>query len=400
MLVRAAGFDHVSDDDYARVTIAETFAHAPRVDPSGTSWLPFPFWWTGTFLAVLGRSLTVATIASILLASLGATLPYLALRSVSVDRPRALAATAFALVTPWLVWLGAATVPESFTATATAAAIIVLASRPSPAFAALLACACLSRYEAWPIAAVAAITLAVLAARARSRRALAIALACAAAPLVWMIWNAHVHGSPIHFFHRVSSFKRAIGAGSTSTVEALLFYPRILVTARPEVVAAALAGLFALRDVTLRKRWLIPLLAALAQLVFLAVGNARDGAPAHHPERALVGVFVLLALFAVDACVSLAPRVRIAALSVTALLWLFTARAFTDPPGRSSAEDRRPQLARGADLRARAVPHVTITPCAFEHFALLAAYGAPENATVHPKSDAPVGANCPFIEER
>jgi hypothetical protein len=32
----------VSDDDYARVVIAQRLSLA--LDPSGTSWLPFPFW--------------------------------------------------------------------------------------------------------------------------------------------------------------------------------------------------------------------------------------------------------------------------------------------------------------------------------------------------------------------
>lgn len=400
VLVLATGFDHVSDDDFARVTIAETFAHAPRLDPSGTSWLPFPFWWTGAFLSVFGRTLTVARVASVLLASLGACLPYVALRSIAVDRSRALVATAFALLSPWMLWLGGATVPESFTATATASAIVVLAARPSPAFAALLACACLSRYEAWPVAAVAALALV---ARDRSRRSIAIAAACASAPLLWMIWNAHAHGSPLHFFHRVSNFKRAIGAGSTSTTEALLSYPRLLVTTRPEVVAATLAGLhalFALRDEALRKRWTVPLLAALSQIAFLAIGNARDGAPAHHSERALMSVLVLLSLFAVDACASLAPRLRNAASAVTALLWLFSARAFADPPGRSPSEDRGAQIARGLELRTTRPDGFTVGPCAFEHFALVAAYGAPERVTILPKRDAPVDASCPTVNAR
>ncbi len=42
--VRRCGFEQVSDDDYARTVIAQLFAHSPRWDPSGTSWLPLPFW--------------------------------------------------------------------------------------------------------------------------------------------------------------------------------------------------------------------------------------------------------------------------------------------------------------------------------------------------------------------
>ena len=39
------GFSHVSDDDYARVVIAERFAHAPHLDPSATSWLAATAFW-------------------------------------------------------------------------------------------------------------------------------------------------------------------------------------------------------------------------------------------------------------------------------------------------------------------------------------------------------------------
>ena len=53
------GFRQVSDDDYARAVIAEQFAHAPALDPSGTSWLPFPFWLHGGLMMIFGRSLWV-----------------------------------------------------------------------------------------------------------------------------------------------------------------------------------------------------------------------------------------------------------------------------------------------------------------------------------------------------
>jgi hypothetical protein len=59
-LVLHLGFSHVSDDDYARIVIAEQFAHAPHLDPSATSWLPLPFWINGAAMMVLGRSLGVA----------------------------------------------------------------------------------------------------------------------------------------------------------------------------------------------------------------------------------------------------------------------------------------------------------------------------------------------------
>ena len=51
------GFRALSDDDYARVVIAQSFAHAPSLDPSGSSWLPLPFWLYGTILGLAGRAL-------------------------------------------------------------------------------------------------------------------------------------------------------------------------------------------------------------------------------------------------------------------------------------------------------------------------------------------------------
>ncbi|HEY8076195.1 MAG TPA: hypothetical protein VIF62_18845 [Labilithrix sp.] len=442
VLVRAAGFDHVSDDDFARVTIAQTFAHAPHLDPSGTSWLPFPFWALGAAMEIFGRSLAVARGASIALASAAATLPYLALRRAGTPRVRALVATAFALLSPWSLWLGAATVPESMTASAAAAAVMALAARREGQgeghdhartaagrrsyaehvatstrretaalvfWGIVLMCACLSRYEAWPAAAVAAVALAWRAWQVRARtKALAFAAALAVVgPLAWMAWNAHAHDGPLHFFRRVSTFKRAIGDGSTDTLDALVFFPRLLVTTRPDVVVAvaiALAICWSRRDLWRRRS--VPVAAAAAQLAFLAIGNARDGAPAHHAERALLPTIMLLAPFAMDVILDAArtmrgrPRVLlIGGNAIVVAAWLVAMRPlFAAPPGSSPADDRSAQLTRGRELQAE--PHLVVEPCAFEHFALLAAYGAPERAEILPHTNAPVTPDCPRVEAR
>jgi hypothetical protein len=403
---RALGFDHVSDDDFARVTIAQAFAHAPKLDPSGTSWLPFPFWITGGAMLVVGRSLAAARAIAIATASLAAAGPYLALRFVGVPRGRSLVATALAFGTPWAIWLGAATVPESMTASLTAAAVIGLAARPNRAFAVAMAAACLSRYETWPAAAVMAIGLAlrVLGERERERerehedrpRTLALALACAAAPLAWMAWNAHAHDGPLHFFRRVSSFKRAIGEGTTDTWTALVLYPRLLFTVRPEISVPALLFLPALRDRETRRRWLLPLLAAAGQIAFLAYGNVRDGAPAHHAERALLSTFVVLAMFAGDVGLSWAKRSRLLRIAAAggAAAWIASFVLGARPvPGTGPNEVRTAQVDRGLALRGE--EHLVVTPCAFEHFALLAAYAAPERATLEPRTNAPVTEQCP-----
>jgi hypothetical protein len=414
---RAAGFDHVSDDDFSRVTIAQAFAHRPSLDPSRTSWLPFPFWLLGGAMAVFGRSLATANALSILFAAIAAATPYVALRVSDVPRGRALFAVAFALGTPWAVWLGAATVPESFTATLSAAGAIglaalarkaadgeVVSTRTMLLFAGAVLAAALSRYEPWPVAAVLAIAVAIKAVRSKSL--FAVAAICAIGPLLWMAWNAHAHDGPLHFFRRVSSFKRALGDGQTNVSDALLLYPRLLFTTRPEVVVPAVFVLIpALRDPELRRRWAIPLLCAAAQIAFLAYGNVRDGAPAHHPERALLGTLVILALFVADAgfvtlreltqTVGLAARAGAACVAVA---WVISSARGYDPPGEGPSEDRRAQVARGEQLRASGTKSIVLTPCAYEHFALIAAYGAPENVEVRPRNGLPIGSDCPDVQ--
>src|SRR5271163_1729963 len=107
-----AGFSHISDDDYARTTIAEQFAHAPRLDPSGTSWLPLPFWLAGSWMMLAGRSLASARAIAFVLGVAGVIAPYVAMRAIGVTRVAARDAAAIAMAVPWNVWLGVATVPD------------------------------------------------------------------------------------------------------------------------------------------------------------------------------------------------------------------------------------------------------------------------------------------------
>ena len=432
-LVLALGFDHVSDDDFARVTIAQSFAFAPKLDPSGTSWLPFPFWALGSVMIAGGRSLAVARVASITLASLAATLPYLALRLRGATRSAGLLAFAFAALSPWSLWLGASTVPESFTASFTAAAAIALgatsrsrsekkedAQVDGPArlgFALALLAACLSRYEPWPVAAVLAIVLGnrALAASSPKERGQELLLAAVVSlgPLAWLAWNAHAHGDALHFFQRVARFKRALGDGTQETVPALLLYPRLLLVQRPDVMVALgcvlVSGrLLAASGAELRRRWAVPLACAGAQLVFLAYGNVRDGAPAHHPERALLGLVFLTAAFAADAIVGIAvsapQKARTAALgmaAVVALSWLVNGTGLLgEPPAAGPTEVRTSQIAAGRALAGENVEHVVLTPCAYEHFALVAAFGAPERVETNPRTNTEVTASCPAVERR
>ncbi|NOU27708.1 MAG: hypothetical protein HOO96_07380, partial [Polyangiaceae bacterium] len=91
------GFSHVSDDDFARTVIAQTFAAAPKLDPSGTSWLPLPFWLTGGAMMLLGRSIAVARGVAIALAALSAGGLYLSARDAEVPRLPAVVGTLLGL---------------------------------------------------------------------------------------------------------------------------------------------------------------------------------------------------------------------------------------------------------------------------------------------------------------
>ena len=62
-----SGFRSISDDDFSRVAIAQQFAVHPHLDPSGTSWLPLPFWVYGGAMKAFGLSLATAQITAILL---------------------------------------------------------------------------------------------------------------------------------------------------------------------------------------------------------------------------------------------------------------------------------------------------------------------------------------------
>ncbi|HEV8550575.1 MAG TPA: hypothetical protein VGQ57_16130, partial [Polyangiaceae bacterium] len=112
LAVLAAGFRAVSDDDYARVVIAQRFAEAPALDPSGTSWLPLPFWIYGTAFATFGGSLAVARGVAIALALGSMWLLLVAARWLGAGRFGAVAGVLVAAVFPWSAWLGAAPVPE------------------------------------------------------------------------------------------------------------------------------------------------------------------------------------------------------------------------------------------------------------------------------------------------
>jgi hypothetical protein len=86
----------------------------------------------------------------------------------------------------------------------------------------------------------------------------------------------------------------------------------------------------------------------------------------------------------------------VGAIAIFAVTWTASlADAWRLYPARGDDERRDAQVARGVALRgARAL---VVAPCAYEHFALLAAYEAPERVRVVDGARRPVTPACPDV---
>jgi len=366
-------------------------------------------------MLALGRSLQMARAFAFALGIVSVAGPYAAMRAVGCARATAVVAIGVALALPWSAWVGVTTVPEAPTACLVAAAAIAVTSRRARTLASLaLLAAALSRYEAWPVCATFAATGAIAARREKSARAWGL-LASAVAligPIAWLLWNAHAHGSPFHFVARVAAYRQAIGAAAIPLRQKLATFPLALFSASPSIVLLALVGATALPgDPVLQRRWLPALASAAALLAFLVYGDVRDGAPTHHPERAVLPILWILAPFAADSLRALGRRMAwgrptreavvfgIAAAGALAWTALLPAR-LRDAPAMSEDESRRAQIERGLALAAsfQAEDHWRVIPCAYEHFALLAASAEPERFTILASERARVTPACPELE--
>jgi hypothetical protein len=208
---------------------------------------------------------------------------------------------------------------------------------------------------------------------------------------------------------RVTTFRHAVGAADAPLADKLLGYPRALLEDTPEAAVLAVAGLLGLAlDRELRARWTATAVAGAAVVAFLVAGDLGDGAPTHHPSRALSAIWWLAAATGIDAASAWLARaqrlerrwrVAVAGLAGAATVaWVVTLPArLRAAPGESDAERRDVQIERGLAMRARDVAGAEITPCAFEHFALIAAWGAPERATLRTRTGEPVTDACPHV---
>jgi hypothetical protein len=380
LAVLAGGFRCVSDDDYARVVIAQRFAETPHLDPSGTSWLPLPFWIYGAAFRLLGGSLGVARCVAIFLGVGAALLLLVAARLLGAGRPGALLGALLAALFPWSVWLGAATVPEL-----PAAALVVFgmatlaedAPRTRSLGAVAIGAACFSRYEAWPIAVAFAACVLADAARSRDARSAVPAMLALGPILLWLCHGVFVHGDALFFWRRVASYRRALGPGPALS-DRLWAVPRSLFVEEPELWLGLAFMLAPLRALTRYRR---PVVASLALVVFLALGELSGSGPTHHASRAVLPVWLLAALALGDVvgrAFSASRAHRRAWLAypgvVLAFGWLYRGLFGPDFPDRSAAVDIGD---RARELGASAL---LIDSVDYSYLAVTAAFGKPNDA--------------------
>jgi len=376
LLLLFAGFRAVSDDDYARIVIAQRFAETPALDPSGTSWLPLPFWIYGLAFRVFGGTLEVARVVAVTGGVVAVLLVWLSARWIGASRAGAVLAGLLAAVFPWSAWLGTAALPEAPTA-----GLVVFAlagttrdgARDRWASGLAIAAACLSRYEAWPVAVVVALAAARDARRRRSLALLGVAVVALAPVAAWFLHGHAVHGDALFFFRRVAAYKQALGAHGAAA--STLFEPlRALLVDAPEIVVAVVAAL-ALGGVS--RSMLRPALGALALVLFLVLGELGGGGPTHHAARALLAVWYVGAVAIGEAAGRLVERGTSPALGFGAPLGVVVLAWLVRAPFPSDFADRSAALALGTRARELSAPGLFVDTPDYAHLAVTAAFGRP-----------------------
>ncbi|MET0792042.1 MAG: hypothetical protein ABW061_11025 [Polyangiaceae bacterium] len=398
-----AGFRALSDDDYARIAIAQRFAHAPSFDPTGTSWLPAPFWIYGALFRCFGTDLSVARATAIAGALAATVLVYVAARLLGAAPFSALLGAAFsALLAPYSAILGIAAVPEVPCAGLMLFAVATLAHR-EPRLRALgglaLSAACLSRYEAWPLALVFALYCCWDAGRERQ----AALLGCAALALAglgcWLALGQQKHGDAWFFVTRVTSYRRALGGQQVSVLRRLLEYPRLALWEGlllwPLLLIPAFMTNKAQRQAPLAVARALVTLSAL--LAFLMLGSVRDGVPTHHAARVLLPLWFFASIVAGHLIGRLAHTrsawaraVFLAAVALTA----FQRGAFASAEGFAQ---RQLELEAGQVARRHTDRGLAIDTPDYGFFAVQAGFGAPQETSVFDDHDPRHPKASPFL---
>jgi hypothetical protein len=375
--VLSLGFTAVSDDDYARLVIAQRFAEAPSLDPSGTSWLPLPFWVYGAAFRLFGTGLGVARAVALLLGALSVVGVWWAAGRLGANRAGAVVAGVIAAVFPWSAWLGAAPLPEAPTAGLLVVAFATLledSRRLRVTGAAAVAAACFCRYEAWPVALVVAAFALADARRARSRELLAVALVALAPVALWLLHGVARHDDALFFVRRVTAYRQALGE-SEPLVLRMLGPLRALFREAPELMAPLVLGLARTGVPATYRR---PLVGATALVAFLVMGESGGGGPTHHAGRALLPVWFLAAAMLGE----VAARWFRAPLGAFGLMLAATLAALAlRGPRLADFADRRDAIAIGARAKELGAPALLVDSPDYAHLAVTAAYGRPSRVT-------------------
>jgi hypothetical protein len=382
------GFRALSDDDYARISIAQRFARTPHFDPSGTSWLPAPFWAYGAAFRAFGTGLGVAR-GTAIVSSLAATLlVFVAARLLGASKLGALLGAALSsLIVPYSAYLGIAAVPEVPCAALLLFGAATLVRRePGLRFAGSLALlpACLSRYEAWPIATIFAGFCLSDAYRERQLAFAACAALALSGPLAWLGVGQVEHGNALFFVARVTSYRRALGGHDASLLRRLCEFPRLLCSGAAELIGVMVVVAILTRkskgEVLSYRRCALALFGMLA---FLMLGSVRDGVPTHHAGRVLLPIWffgvVILGSLSVPLVQAMSgPARAVTGLAVLGWTWLVTPFAL---PGYDLAQ-RAPELEAGVAARTVTDRALTIDTPDYGYFAVQAGFGTPLGTSV------------------
>lgn len=414
----AFGFHGVSDDDFARIVIAQELAHAPKLDPSGTSWLPLPFWITGAAMKVFGLAPSVAVTVGVLLGVVSVWLVHAAAMRITKDERSAFWGAAVAAVLPWSARLGASALPELPAAACSLYAISTVLplsgtergpggegtaateGRARIIGAVLLLLATLSRYEPWFLAAGFAACCLWDASRARGARGANVLAAtiAVAGPIAWSAWNAHAHGSPLHYLDRVAAYKQAIDQGAIA--ERVTAYFLAVFRAEPELMAA-LAFLGWTVRVPLRSevaRWKRPAILLAVLLVTLTISSIKGGAPTHHSERALLTLHLFAAVIVAHAA-TVGLRRGLLHPKPAVLAMLLLGGGIATLRGtllfKESVAHRQAELAIGREVRDKvpAGERVFLEVVDYGYFAVLAASERPWNFELSGRVDPARGGD-------
>lgn len=377
-----SGFRAISDDDYSRVVIAARFAHHPSLDPSGTSWLPAPFWLYGVPMALFTDTLATARVVAVVAGMASAVLVWRSAKLLGLSERAALWGALAAVMLPYGAWLSTATVPEAPTSALILLGVVSLA-RPEPKLRAwggiALGAACLCRYEAWAPAATFGLLCGIEAVQTRQRWSWA-AVGGALVPIAaWLLHGAVRHGDALFFVARVTQYRAALGQAPHGFGRALFDVGFALVRFEPELFAVTVVALVLCwrraGSPFGRAAWR-PLLALFSLVLFLVAADASGGAATHHPERSLLPVFWFMALLAAGLVVRLAEAELGWWLPALMFPLALAASLLLRPDVRKTFVDRHEEEQLGGVLRRLNAERVALDTDDFGFFAIQAALGA------------------------